>query len=258
MVTGSKFKVQGISLQACALYLVSCAFINSCAQREPDNFVLVKGNNTISGFYVSKYEITQQEWQHVMGNNPSTFKGDRLPVETVTWYDGIEYCNQRSIKEGLQPYYTINKDQVGITNSNGYRLPTEAEWEYAASGGQLSKNYTYAGSDTVNIVAWYWENSGDKPLTGVWSWAAIKNNHNETKPVGSKNANELGLYDMSGNVREWCEDWYEDRDMPVGTMRVWRGGGWMGADISCASTFRGNFQANGAGSDQGFRVCRNR
>jgi sulfatase modifying factor 1 len=165
------------------------------AQRMPANLVLVKGGTfknsksnyygkkvTLSSFYIGKYDVTQREWVDVMGSNPSQFKGDYLPVEMVNWYDCVEYCNQRSAKEGLSPYYNIDKlnkdpnnerdpqfdgdlDTVKWTvtinaGANGYRLPTEAEWEYAADGGQLSKSYTYSGSNDIEKVAWYWKNSG--------------------------------------------------------------------------------------------------
>jgi formylglycine-generating enzyme len=265
----------------------------------PDNFVLVKGGTfknsksnyygkgvTISDFYMGKYDVTQKEWMGVMGTNPSKFKGDNLPVEMVTWYDCIEYCNRRSIREGLQPYYNIDKNEQDPNNlpdphfghldtikwtvtinpgAIGYRLPTEAEWEYAAGGGQLSRSYTYSGSDEIDDVAWYWRNSGDKDLSGFWNWPAIEQNHDATRPVGSKKPNELGLYDMSGNVREWCWDWYGDlqnnlsnpKGSASGYARVWKGGGWMGAAFCAEPSFRGSLAANGAGPDQGFRVCRN-
>ncbi len=261
--------------------------VSACSQKVPDNFVLVKGGTfintksnlygkraTISDFYIGKYEVTQKEWIDVMGSNPSKFKGDNLPVEMVSWYDCVEYCYTRSIKEGLKPYYNIDKNKKDLNNkndidsikwtvtinegANGYRLPTEAEWEYAAGGGQMSKSYTYSGSDDVDKVAWYWKNSGDKILTGFWLWPVIENNHNKTKPVGSKQPNELGLYDMSGNVREWCWDWYEDFKINIGFVRVWRGGGWLGAENCCESSFRGSFEASGKGPDQGFRVCRSK
>jgi len=280
------------------LLLTTIVIVSACSQKEPDSkeaaipddktpdeFAFVKGGTfintksnlygkraTIADFYISKNEVTQKEWTEAMGSNPSKFKGDDLPVEMVSWYDCVEYCNTRSIKEGLKPYYTIDKNKKDPNNktdlddikwtvtfnagANGYRLPTEAEWEYAAGGGQKSKSHAYSGSDTADKVAWYWQNSGDKPLAGIWSWRGVENNHNKTKPVGSKGSNELGLYDMSGNVREWCEDWYEDAETTIGSSRVWRGGGWMGADISCTSSFRGNLEASGKGADQGFRVCR--
>jgi sulfatase modifying factor 1 len=265
----------------------------------PENFVLVKGGTfkntksnysgkgvTISSFYIGKYDVTQKEWVEVMGSNPSKFKGDNLPVEMVSWYDSIEYCNKRSIKEGLQPYYNIDKNKKDLNNkpdpdfgdldttkwtvtinpgANGYRLPTEAEWEYAAGGGQLSKSYSYSGSDDVDEVAWYWRNSGDQYLSGFWFWPILEQNHDQTKPVGGKKPNELGLYDMSGNVREWCWDWYGDlkgnvtdpRGSQSGFRRVWKGGGWIGDAPFTVPAFRGNLAANGAGPDQGFRVCRN-
>lgn len=261
---------------------------SSCSQKMPDNFVFIKGGTflntksnfygksvTLPDFYISPHEVTQKEWMDVMGSNPSTFRGDTLPVETVSWYDCIEYCNKRSIKEGLSPYYTIDRNKKDPHNTNeldsikwtvtineaanGYRLPTEAEWEYAADGGQLSKNYAYSGSNAINETAWFWQNSGDKYLTGSWAWPVLEKNNNKTKRVGSKAPNELGLYDMSGNVREWCWDWFRAPaepnvpDAPSG--RVWKGGGWMGADFCCEPSFRAGYDASGKGADQGFRVC---
>ncbi len=268
--------------------------------KEPEDLVLVKGGAfkntksnyygkgvTISDFYIGKYDVTQKEWLEIMGSNPSQFKSNNLPVEMVNWYDSIEYCNERSIKEGLQPYYDIDRNHKDPNNepnpqfgdldnikwtvtihpeANGYRLPTEAEWEYAADGGQLSRSYTYSGSNNVDDVAWYWRNSGDKPLQGFWYWPVVEQNHDQTRPVGSKKPNELGLYDMSGNVREWCWDWYgnlatnvtDPKGSQSGFSRVWRGGGWMGAAFTDASAFRGSLAANGTGPDQGFRVSRNK
>jgi formylglycine-generating enzyme required for sulfatase activity len=261
--------------------------VSACSQKESENFVLVKGGNfintrsnyygtsiKISDFYVSKYEVTQKEWTEVMGSNPSQFKGNNLPVETVSWYDCLEYCNKRGIKEGLRPYYKIDRNKQDPDNTNhfdsikwtvtvdakgnGYRLLTEAEWEYTAGGGQMSKSYKYSGSNDVDKVGWFWKNSGDSILTGYWSWPSIEKNHCKTKPVGSKGPNELGLYDMSGNVREWCWDWFESNvpDEPKG--RIWKGGGWIGADFCCEPSFRAGHHANGKGPDQGFRVCRSK
>jgi formylglycine-generating enzyme required for sulfatase activity len=282
---------------------VTCAAImtvvsaRSCAV--PDDLVWVRGGAfkntksnyygtgvTVADFYIGKYAVTQKEWLEVMGSNPAKFKGENLPVEMVSWYDSVEYCNRRSLKEGLRPYYNIEKSKrdpanqpdpkfgdldavrwtVTInTRANGYRLPTEAEWEYAAGGGRFARSYTYSGSDDVDEVAWYWRNSGDKDLSGAWNWPAMALNHNQTKPVGAKKPNELGLYDMSGNVRQWCWDWHgalathvaDPKGSPSGFGRVWKGGGWMGAAFCCATAYRGHLAANGAGPDQGLRVCRN-
>ncbi len=266
-----------------------------------NRFVLVEGgtfkntnsnyygkNVTISSFYIGKYEVTQKEWTAVMRSNPSKFKGDNLPVDSVNWYDAVEYCNERSIKEGLKLYYNIDKTKKDPNNlpdpkfgdldtikwtvtmnprANGYRLPTEAEWEYAAGGGQLSNSYTYSGSNDADEVAWYWRNAGDIRLAGFWTWSEIEQNHDQTKPVGEKKPNELGLYDMSGNVREWCWDWFaadlqthaaDPHGSESGFGRVWRGGGWIGDAPFTESAFRGSLAANGTGPDQGLRICRNK
>ncbi|ANY65618.1 transcriptional regulator [Paenibacillus sp. BIHB 4019] len=246
---------------------------------EGGNFVNTKSNFygkgvTIPSFYIDKYEVTQQEWVEVMGSNPSGFKGDHLPVEMVSWYDVVEYCNKRSIKEGLKPYYEIDKNKKDPSNksdhdnlkwtvtinegASGYRLPTEAEWEYAAGGGQVSHSYTYSGSNNVDEVAWYWKNAGDKYLSGEWNWTIIESNKNKTKSVGAQKPNELGLYDMSGNVREWCWNWYGDGDLDneSGSFRVVKGGGWIGDVRNNELSYRGKFEANGIGPDQGFRVSR--
>ncbi len=268
------------------LFIVIMVIFSACSREENKEFVFVKGgtfvnkksnlygkNVTLQDFYIGRYEVTQKEWLEVMESNPSEFKGDNLPVEMVSWYDCIEYCNKRSIKEGLEPYYNIDKNKTDPNNkseyddikwtvtinagANGYRLPTEAEWEYAASGGRKSKSYTYSGSDDADEAAWYWKNAGDEYLSGNWSWPAIENNNNKTQSIGTKVPNELGLFDMSGNVREWCWDWYGDvLDSTSGSTRVWRGGGWLGEAQACEFYYRGKFEASGMGPDQGFRICR--
>ncbi|MEA1972993.1 MAG: SUMF1/EgtB/PvdO family nonheme iron enzyme, partial [Candidatus Cloacimonadota bacterium] len=156
-----------------------------------------------TGFYIGKYEVTQKEWKDVMGNNPSNWKGDNLPVERVSWYDAVEFCNKKSKKEGLQKCYSGSGKNIKCNFfANGYRLPTEAEWEYAARGGNLANGldlrngektyYKYSGSNNIKDVAWYYGNSGS-----------------QTHSVGQKQPNKLGIYDMSGNVGEWCNDWYD-------------------------------------------------
>jgi formylglycine-generating enzyme required for sulfatase activity len=211
---------------------------------------------TISSFYMGKYEVTQKEWRAVMGNNPSSFKGDNLPVENVTWYDAVEYCNRLSQREGLTPAYTVNGTSVTWNRSaNGYRLPTEAEWEYAARGGNGSPgNYIYAGSNNIDEVAWHYGNNGAR---GTATYG--------TKAVGTKKPNGLGLYDMSGNVFEWCWDWYGTyasgaQTDPIGASsgsdRVVRGGSWVNSAEYARSAGRSHYNPNNRDVSLGFRLVR--
>ena len=164
-------------------------------------------------YYIGKYEVTQALWKAVMGKNPSNFKGDNLPVEEVSWNDCQKFISKLN----------------SITGKT-FRLPTEAEWEYAARGGKKSRGYQYSGSNNLSDVAWYTDNSGSK-----------------THTVGSKQANELGIYDMSGNVYEWCQDWkgsYSSSSQvnPTGdnsgSDRVYRGGSWFDTARRCRSSYR--------------------
>ena len=180
-------------------------------------------------YYIGKYEVSQALWQAVMGKNPSNFKGENLPVEKVSWNDCQEFLSK------------LNK----ITGKN-FRLPTEAEWEFAARGGKKSRGYQYSGSNNISDVAWYEVNSGSK-----------------THAVGSKQANELGIYDMSGNVWEWCQDWYgkyssSSQTDPTGSnsrfYRVNRGGGCFYTAEFCRSSFRGFIAPDDRGTDLGLRL----
>jgi formylglycine-generating enzyme required for sulfatase activity len=185
---------------------------------------------TLSDYLIGKTEVTQALWKSVMVNNPSHFKGDDLPVERVSWSNCQEFISK------------LNK-MTGKT----YRLPTESEWEYAARGGTISKGYSYSGSNNLNEVAWYGDNSGST-----------------THPVGSKQPNELGLYDMSGNVWEWCSDWFgryssgaqtNPTGASSGSSRVYRGGGWFIDAQRCRVTYRdNNFAPVYRSSYLGFRL----
>ena len=169
---------------------------------------------TLSTYSIGETEVTQALWVAVMGNNPSKWKGDNLPVEEVSWED----C-QKFIKK-------LNK-----LMGRRFRLPTEAEWEYAARGGNKSRGYKYSGSNSIGDVAWYKETTNDKG----------------TRDVKTKQANELGLYDMSGNVWEWCQDWYGEYSggsqtnptgATTGSRRVYRGGSWGYRDGFCRVAVR--------------------
>jgi formylglycine-generating enzyme required for sulfatase activity len=209
---------------------------------------------TLSSFMIGKFEVTQGLFQKVMGNNPSKYYNDsespRRPVESVSWYEAVAFCNKLSELAGLQTVYAISGTNVETDFSrNGYRLPTESEWEYAARGGNKSRNYKYSGSNDAGIVAWYDANSGDT-----------------THAVGTKAPNELGLYDMSGNVWEWCWDWYKDsydagaQRNPLGASsgdnRVLRGGDKHNRASNLSATNRNQDDPSKRYVNVGFRVVR--
>ena len=190
---------------------------------------------TLDSFYICKYQVTQSLWEEVMGHNPSYFKGENLPVENVSWNECQDFILRLNAMSG-----------------KNFRLPTEAEWEFAARGGNNSRGYKYAGSNNLNEVAWYGDNSGK-----------------QTHPVGTKSPNELGLYDMSGNVWEWCQDWYGKYNIkveknPQGPMisffrtffssRVLRGGSWDSLAWSCRLSFRNLGSPGHRGSYYGLRL----
>lgn len=186
---------------------------------------------TLSSYCIGETEVTQALWQAVMGSNPSSFTGDmQRPVECVTWND-------------CQTFITKLNELTGKT----FRLPTEAEWEYAARGGKRSQGYKYAGSNTIDDVAWY-----------------LSNSSHTTHAVATKAPNELGLYDMSGNVCEWCQDWYgsyssESQTNPTGPAsgsgRVDRSGCWMDNDRGCRVSFRVNDNPTYSGNILGLRLA---
>jgi formylglycine-generating enzyme required for sulfatase activity len=203
---------------------------------------------TLDDFYIGKYEVTQKEWREIMGTNPSYFKDcDNCPVERVSWDDVQEFLKKLNRKTG-----------------KNYRLPTEAEWEYAARGGNQSNDYKYAGTNDKSNLYRY-ANFADKNTDYSWSIETQDDGYENTAPVGSYQPNELGIYDMSGNVREWCSDWYgsdyyknsssnNPKGANSGPYRVLRGGAWSYLPAHCRIAFRLNnppaYRSNGIG----FRV----
>ncbi|MFA6661125.1 MAG: SUMF1/EgtB/PvdO family nonheme iron enzyme [Bacilli bacterium] len=273
-------------------------FAASCSKKTIDGMILVPGGTftmgdtngvggpdelpthivTLNSFYMGKYEVTQSEWQAVMGSWDSdpydsgkTFGvGELYPVYYASWYAILKYCNLRSMNEGLTPVYTISGStdpanwgsvptssnstwDAAICNwsANGYRLPTEAEWEYAARGATNTPDYLYSGSDDIHAVAWH---DG-------------KNSPNGSNIVGTKAPNTLGIYDMSGNAWEWCWDWYDKgyygisptnnpKGSTSGFLRVKRGGSWYFNATYCRVPYRMYGNPSGIDGSVGFRLCR--
>lgn len=225
---------------------------------------------TVGDFYLGKYEVTFAEYDQfcdATGRQKPDDRGwgrNQQPVFSIDWYSAVEYCNWLSEQQDLIPCYQIIKTRrdgnnqnenddkrwVVVCNfkANGYRLPTEIEWEYAARGGRMSKGFIYSGGNEVDLIGWYFGNSGGQP-----------------HPVGQKQANELGLYDMSGNAGEWCWDWYSIYDTsveasqsgpPVGSSRVLRSGTWFSRSFRIRSTSRSNNDPDVAPDRSGFRLAR--
>ena len=228
---------------------------------------------------VCKYPTTQKMWIEVMESNPSQFKGDNKPVESITWWEALEFCNKLSEKYGLEPVYDLSKSAEGILmikelggekvcpdvanfkNTEGFRLPTELEWEWFARGGQIAIeqgtfDYTYSGSNNFNEVAWFNENSGG--------------DNGSTQDVGLKKSNQLGLYDCSGNVWEWCYDTtgnieegknyiYKPFNLSNKKRRL-KGDSWCNSTVRCAVhcavLVRYDYRATYALNSLGFRIVR--
>ena len=240
--------------------------------------VLVKGGKYKPSFIddekelfnieVFKYQVTQAIWTEIMGNNPSTFKGENKPVETISWWDTLEFCNKLSEKYGLIPVYNIDKkrgvltinqidgeisfpDKADFSKTEGFRLPTEIEWEWFAIGGKLSnKDEKILDTNKMEVEAWYYKNSGGR-----------------TNNVGLKKPNQLGIYDCIGNVWEWCYDTTEG-DIESGKLYVYtaldsrkkyreiRGGSWKNGENTCTLFFRDYCDTFYADSTIGFRIVR--
>ena len=224
---------------------------------------------TVSSFYMSAYEVTQEEYETLMGENPSTFPGSENPVEGITWYDAIAYCNARSAAEGLMPAYTIEGQRVTWDRSaDGYRLPTEAEWEYACRAGTETPFHTetsisveeanYWGHYPYQIEENYFTQENLETRPGIY--------REQTLPVGSFAPNRWGLYDMHGNVSEWVWDRYgaydtAETENPVGAdsgaQRVYRGGAWNDFAKNLRSAYRAAMQPDLAAFNIGLRLVRN-
>ena len=192
---------------------------------------------TLSTYYIGETEVTQELWKAVMGSNPSYYKGDSRPVEEVSWEDCQTFIRKLNELTGKK-----------------FRLPTEAEWEFAARGGTKSAGYKYSGSNDINAVAWYDVNAFDKGKSSP---------DYGTHVVKTKKPNELGIYDMSGNVWEWCSDWYgkyidaaqtDPQGPHTGSSRVDRGGGWSNYAWHCRSSYRDHSSPDGRYSNLGLRL----
>ena len=224
---------------------------------------------TVSDFYISAYELTQQEYEAVMGTNPSNFIGENLPVDSISWLDAIAYCNARSEQEGLTPVYTIEGENVTWDRSaNGYRLPTEAEWEYACRAGTTTPFITQTSISTDEANYWgdypymiednYFNQQNLETQPGIYRETSIE--------VTSFSPNAWGLYNMHGNVGEWVWDLYGDYDTAAqtdptgpetGTRRVYRGGGWNDFAKNLRSAYRAAAPADSASASIGMRLVRN-
>jgi formylglycine-generating enzyme len=186
-------------------------------------------------FYMAEFPVTQELYEAVMENNPAHFKGKKRPVEQVSWHDAQKFIEK------------LNAEKFPLGDKGAFRLPSEAEWEYAARGANKSNDFEFSGGENLDLLGWYDGNSNQ-----------------ETKPVGLKIPNELGIFDMSGNVWEWCEDWYNDYSkkpkngdafIETGANRVLRGGSWFYFARLCSTADRFNFTPEFSFNYIGFRLC---
>ncbi len=263
-----------------SLFLLAC---NEKSAKNPDMVLVVGGtfhngtcNVSLSNYYISRYEVSQAEYSALMSNMnipgppPGVGMGDNYPVYYVDWFDAIEYCNRRSIAENFSPVYSFESFGTNPENwpegwntedenhaqivcdwtKDGYRLPTEMEWMFAARGGTKTLSFNYSGSSEINDVAWF---QGNNDPIGA-------------KERATKQANELGLYDMSGNVWEWVWDIIElyptdpqtnPHGPATGFYRGRRGGSWYGMESYCRVVQRDHRAATFTSWDLGFRVARN-
>jgi formylglycine-generating enzyme required for sulfatase activity len=187
----------------------------------------------LSAFHMDKYLVTQEQYRKIIGKSPARWKGDQNPVEQVCWSDAANFCNARSRQEGLEPCYDLETSQCNF-DANGYRLPTEAEWEYACRAGTQTSYFFGNSPSKLSDYAWFDKNSGGHP-----------------QPVGLKRPNPWGLYDICGDIWQWCNDFYQvdyyeqaplenPRGPETGDTRVVRGGSWKFSDDNCRSGYRYN------------------
>lgn len=263
---------------------------NSTLKNISENFVLISGGTfqmgspedeawrledetqhtvTVSDFYMSIYELTQAEYQEIMGENPSSFSGDDLPVENVSWLDAIRYCNARSEKEGLTPAYTIDGQTITWNRSaDGYRLPTEAEWEYACRAGTATPFNTEnsISAEEANYYGHYPYEIEDNYFSQENLTTKPGEYRQTTVAVDSFSPNAWGLYNMHGNVGEWVWNYYgaydtETPDNPTGamtgTLRVYRGGGWNDFAKNMRSAYRATLAEDKGSFNIGIRLVRN-